>query len=142
MVHLATHGEFTSDPQTTNVLAYEEPITLHRLSEMLRERGDRQPEPLKLLVLSACETAVGDRRATLGMAGVAVQAGAGSTLASLFWVSDPATAALTKNFYQNLAQPQVTKAAALRQAQLQLLRSDRYARPEFWSPYILIGNWR
>ncbi len=139
VVHLATHGTFSSDPQKTQLFPYQEALNLQELSQLLQDQGDRQPQPIELLVLSACETAVGDRRAALGLAGVAIQSGASSTLASLFSVDDRATADLMANFYQALAQPGVDKAAALQQAQLALLRT--HPTPYFWAPYLLIGNW-
>jgi CHAT domain-containing protein len=94
-----------------------------------------------LLVLSACRTAAGDRRAALGLAGVAVRAGARSTIASLWSLDDDSGAAMMQAFYQELQQPQMSKAEALRRAQRSLLADPRYAAPRFWAPYVLLGNW-
>jgi CHAT domain-containing protein len=94
------------------------------------------------LVLSACETATGDRLATLGLAGIAVRAGARSTVASLWSVSDRATVTLMTNFYRELAKDNITKAEALRQAQISTLKNDTFAHPFFWSAFILVGNWQ
>ncbi len=80
---------------------------------------DAAPE---LLVLSACRTAVGDPDAELGFAGVALQAGVKSAVASLWYVDDVGTLALMSEFYRQL--PNNTKGEALRQAQLRLLRGD------------------
>jgi len=97
---------------------------------------------VELLVLSACETATGDRRAALGLAGVAVQAGARSTLASLWHIDDRATAIFIGEFYRELTKTKVTKAEALRRAQLTLLKQyANYSRPGYWAPYVLVGNW-
>jgi CHAT domain-containing protein len=93
-------------------------------------------------VLSACKTAAGDDRAALGLAGVAVQAGAKSALASLWYISDKATADLMKSFYQNSKSAGASKAQSLRQAQLALLQSSEHRHPSYWAPYLLIGNWR
>jgi CHAT domain-containing protein len=93
------------------------------------------------VTLSACETARGDDRAALGLAGVAIQAGARSALATLWLVEDEAAAALMTEFYRQLQRPGVSKARALQQAQLSLLRQPQYAEPFFWAPFLLINNW-
>lgn len=142
VVHLATHGQFSSNSQDTFILAWDGPINVKNLNELLRNRAEGvSGKPIELLVLSACETAKGDRRAALGLAGVAVRAGASSTLATLWKVSDDSTAALMSEFYRQLGVPGITKAEALRQAQISLLRNDKYRTPYFWAPYVLVGNW-
>ena len=98
-------------------------------------------EPVELLMLSACETAVGDDRAALGLAGVALKAGARSAVASLWSISDDATAVLVGEFYKQLKDPSISKAQALRRAQIQVLSDRRYRHPFYWSPHLLIGNW-
>ena len=141
VVHLATHGQFSSNSEDTFVLTWDNRININELSRLLR--GDsKQLRPIELLVLSACETAYGDRLATLGIAGIAVRAGARSTVASLWSVSDLATVNLMTNFYQELAQENVTKAEALRQAQISTLNNDTFSHPFFWSAFILLGNWQ
>ena len=97
-----------------------------------------------MLVLSACETVAGDSRAALGLAGVAVRAGARSTLATLWQVNDESTALFMSEFYSELAQSkgQVNKAEALRRAQVKLLKDSKYQHPYFWAPYVLVGNWK
>jgi CHAT domain-containing protein len=100
-----------------------------------------QEEALELLVLSACETAAGDDRAALGLAGVAFKAGARSALATLWFISDESTALLISDFYRNLADPSMSKAEALRQAQRALIKSEQYGHPAYWAPFLLIGNW-
>lgn len=91
--------------------------------------------------MSACQTAVGDKRAALGLAGVPVRAGARSTLASLWYVSDEATALLMTKFYEELAKKEVTKAEALRRAQQAVLQNNKFSYPYFWSAFVLVGNW-
>ncbi|MFM7426711.1 MAG: CHAT domain-containing protein, partial [Elainella sp.] len=140
VVHIATHGQFSSNAAETFILAWDQPINITTLSQLLQTEAVRAA-PVELLVLSACQTAVGDRRAALGMAGVAVRAGARSTIASLWNLEDDSGAALMAEFYQMLSQPGVSKAEALRQAQLALLNNPQYAAPRFWAPYILLGNW-
>ena len=107
---------------------------------MLRAR-DSQHSNIELLVLSACETATGDNRAALGLAGVAVKAGARSTLATLWTVDDQASSALMSKFYHQLRSGKLNKAQALRQAQLAVLQSQNYEHPRNWSGYVLLGNW-
>src|SRR5207247_1692469 len=102
--------------------------------------SEHRDKALELLVLSACETAAGDDRAALGLAGVALKAGARSALASLWYVSDTATGKLVVDFYQALRSPGVSKAGALRAAQRQLAATQRYAHPAYWAPFLLIGN--
>ena len=90
-------------------------------------------------MLSACQTAKGDDRAALGIAGVAIQSGARSTLATLWSVTDDEAADIMVDFYNNLINEKVPKAEALRKAQANLLKTNRH--PYFWAPYVLIGNW-
>jgi CHAT domain-containing protein len=138
VVHFATHGQFSSQAEKTFILAWDEPINVTELDNLLQARNPRQ-DPLELLVLSACETAVGDERAALGLAGVAVRAGARSTLASLWLVSDESTSLLMSYFYQEL-KTGISKAEALRRAQQSLLQG-KYQHPYFWAAFVLLGNW-
>ena len=97
--------------------------------------------PLDLILLSACETATGDQRAALGLAGIAVKAGARSAVGTLWAVNDEATAVLVKAFYRGLREPGVSRAVALQRAQRELLADRRYRHPRYWSPFLLISNW-
>ena len=124
VVHLATHGQFSSNPDKTFIVAWDKRIYVNELNDFLQIRNQSQPTAIELLVLSACQTAAGDNRAALGLAGVAVRAGARSTLASLWNVNDESTAVLMSQFYQELAKNQLTKAEALRQAQIALLKES------------------
>ncbi|GAB4297076.1 MAG: CHAT domain-containing protein [Oscillatoriaceae cyanobacterium] len=139
-VHIATHGRFSSRAENTFILTYDGVINVQDLDNFLRLGAERLNQPIELLVLSACETAAGDNRAALGLAGVAVRAGARSTLATLWKVSDKSTAALMDSFYRELGQGK-TKAEALRLAQLELLQQNQYALPYFWASYVMVGNW-
>lgn len=141
VVHLATHGQFSSNAEKTFIVAWDKPINVKELNNLVRTRDTTRPEALELLVLSACETAAGDNRAALGIAGVAIRAGARSTIASLWNLNDESTTQLMSQFYQELGNKALTKAEALRHAQLSLLQNPKYQRPMFWAPYILLGNW-
>jgi CHAT domain-containing protein len=145
IVHLATHAQFSSNAEDTFILAWDRRINVKQLDDLLRDNNLERPRPIELLVLSACETASGDKRAALGLAGVAIQAGARSTLATLWSVADESTTKLMGEFYRQLEQAKQTKidkAQAIRQAQLTLIKDRQYNHPHFWAPFILIGNWQ
>ena len=142
VVHLATHGKFSSELDETFLLTWKDRLTVDQLRSLLRSRELRRSGAIELLVLSACETAVGDNRAALGLAGIATRSGARSTLATLWQVHDKATAQLMSQFYQLLAAGNMTKAKALQQAQQLILQDPQYQQhPYFWSAYVLVGNW-
>jgi CHAT domain-containing protein len=140
IVHLATHAQFESDYERSFLLAYDGLVTMDDLEEVMSSQRF-SARPIDLLVLSACQTAAGDERAALGLAGVAVKAGARSALASLWQVNDESTAELIGEFYRQLVADK-RKAAALRGAQLRLLNDQRFSHPAHWSPFLLIGDWR
>lgn len=140
IVHLATHGEFSSRAEDTFILAYDGKININELKVLLSQNRDSS-NPIELLVLSACQTAAGDDRAALGLAGMAVQAGARSTLASLWYVSDEATSLLMSTFYQELTRSNITKSEAFRRAQLKVLEDERFSHPFYWSAFVMVGNW-
>ncbi|MEM9543549.1 MAG: CHAT domain-containing protein [Cyanobacteria bacterium P01_E01_bin.42] len=161
IIHLATHAAFKSGaPNRSYIQFSDRQLSLDRLDEL----GWRDP-PVELLVLSACQTALGDREAELGFAGLAVQAGVKTAIASLWSVSDVGTLALMSEFYQQLKTAPI-KAEALRQAQLAMIRGDirleggklvnsggaidlpsdlisgqiNLAHPYYWSPFVTIGS--
>jgi CHAT domain-containing protein len=141
VVHIATHGRFSSKAEETYILAWDKRIKVKEFDDILRFQNSSRVKAIELLVLSACQTAKGDKRATLGIAGMAVRAGARSTLATLWSVSDAGTADLMSVFYRKLIETTATKSEALRQAQLTLLGDPKYQHPYYWAPYVLIGNW-
>ena len=141
VVHLATHGEFLSDYKKSFLLTHDGRFTLTRLESTVGQRGIEGEEPLELLVLSACQSAAGDDRAALGLAGVAIQAGARSALATLWSINDEATFQLINEFYVQLQKETLSKAESLRRAQLKLIADQRFEHPSNWSPFLLIGNW-
>lgn len=141
IVHLASHGQFNSDAHKTFVLTYDGKLTLNNLEALIRPSQYRG-KPVELLVLSACQTASGDDRAALGLAGVAVKAGARSAVASLWSVNDQSTSQVISEFYHQLRdKPSVSKAQALQTAQVEMLGDRRYSHPCYWAPYLIIGNW-
>ncbi|MFB2924047.1 CHAT domain-containing protein [Aerosakkonema funiforme] len=142
VVHLATHGQFSSKASETFILTWDERINVKQLDRLLRSRSQEKKAPIELLVLSACETAAGDDRAALGLAGIAIRSGARSTLATLWQVNDESTSIVMAEFYRELTKPGISKAEALRNAQLKLLRNPQYQNPYFWAPFVLVGNWQ
>jgi len=140
VVHIASHAQFSSVPDETFLLAYSDKFSMNRL-ETLMGRTKFRDDPVELLTLSACQTAAGDERAALGLAGIAIKAGARSALATLWYINDQASSVLVSKFYDNLKKSKVSKARALQLAQLQLMNDKRYRHPSYWSPFLLIGNW-
>jgi CHAT domain-containing protein len=142
IVHLATHGEFSSDPAKTFILTWDNQLNLNQLNNLLQNRNLQSGKAIDLLVLSACQTATGDNRATLGLAGMAVRARTKSTIASLWSVNDQSTRLLMNNFYENLTVKKLGKAESLKLAQQSLLRNPDYRSPYYWAPFVLVGNWQ
>ncbi|MDF0554958.1 CHAT domain-containing protein [Kamptonema sp. UHCC 0994] len=164
IIHLATHGEFQpGGAENSYIQFWDTKLRLNQLQELKLYNPQ-----VELLVLSACTTAVGDESAELGFAGLAVQAGVKSALASLWYVSDAGTLGLMSEFYQQLRTAPI-KAEALRQAQLGMLhgqvrlqdgrlynsgseigtrlppelvaRGDRnLSHPYYWAAFTMIGS--
>ncbi|WP_204106741.1 MULTISPECIES: CHAT domain-containing protein, partial [Spirulina sp. CCY15215] len=160
MIHLATHGEFKSgSPDNSFIYLGEGKLPLSQI----RNLGLHDP-PVELLVLSACQTALGDSEAELGFAGLAVMAGVKSALGSLWQVSDSGTFGLMTTFYEQLKEAPI-KAEALRRSQLAMIRGETrlgegeivttrgaialtqklegggdLSHPYFWSAFTLIGT--
>ena len=170
IIHLGTHAEFkTGDFKNSYIQFSDRKLKLPELMQISDELGwsTNDNTPIELLVLSACETALGDKDSELGFAGLAVQAGVKSALASLWYISDLGTLALMSEFYDNLSD-NLVKAEALRATQLSMLRGEvkvkdrelilsngesvtlpstfpqgslTLSEPYFWSAFTLIGNW-
>ncbi|HEY9834699.1 MAG TPA: CHAT domain-containing protein [Stenomitos sp.] len=162
LIHLATHATFRPGaPGNSYIDFWDTKLQLDQLPGL----GWGNP-PVELLVLSACKTALGDQQAELGFAGLAVQAGVKSAIASLWSVSDEGTLALMTQLYQQLKVSPI-KAEALRQAQIAMLRgqvslqegklfsgkttvdlppelaklgSRKLAHPYFWAGFTMIGS--
>jgi len=140
ILHIATHGKFSTDVNNSFLLTFDGKLTMSKLDQLIglfRFRND----PLELLTLSACQTGVGDDRAALGLAGIAIKAGARSALATLWFINDEASAALVSEFYRQLRDPTVSKAVAIQRAQIKLLGDRVYGHPAYWSPFLLLNNW-
>ena len=140
ILHIASHAEFSGTADGSFILTYDGRLPFDRFARALAVTRYRDA-PLELLVLSACQTAAGDERAALGLAGIGVRAGARSALGSLWAISDDATSELMNAFYRQLQQPHTSKAQALRAAQQTLLGTRRFSHPYYWSAFLLINNW-
>ncbi|MDJ0633532.1 MAG: CHAT domain-containing protein [Xenococcaceae cyanobacterium MO_188.B29] len=170
IIHLGTHAQFVAGDFADSFIQFSDrQLKLPELRRISDELGwsTEDATPIELLVLSACETALGDEESELGFAGLAVQAGVKSALASLWYISDLGTLALMSEFYDNLSETLI-KAEALQATQLSMLRGEvrikdrelilsngdavplpstfpkgslTLSDPYFWSAFTLIGNW-
>ena len=140
IVHITTHGQFSSDPLKTVLVAYDKLINIRDFDSLIRGRTENSQDAIELLVLSACETAKGNKQSAMGIAGIAAQAGARSTVATLWRVDANSTALLMQEFYKGLNNG-LPKAEALRQAQLSLLSNPQYQKYYYWAPFLLVGSW-
>lgn len=140
-LHWKTHGVFSSDPEETYVVAYGEQISAQDLNHLIWLGSRGGARPLELVVLSACETAQGDKRAVLGLAGLAARTGTRSVLSTLWIAQDTPNTEFMIRFYEIFSQPHMSIAEAVRQAQLALINDYGYTTPYIWANYLLIGNW-
>ncbi len=141
IVHMATHGVFGGTPQESFLLNYDSKLTMDGLENLI-SLGRFRKKPVELLTLSACQTALGNERAALGLAGVAVKAGVRSAIATLWYVDDEATSLAIREFYRQVRKPGISKAQALQNTQKKLIKQRRYWHPLYWAPFLLIGNWK
>jgi CHAT domain-containing protein/tetratricopeptide (TPR) repeat protein len=163
VIHLATHATFLPGQPDKSFILFGngERLTLEDVErEWMAVLGD-----VELVVLSACETGIGGKMETgdeiLGFGYLMEYAGAEASIATLWSVDDGGTQVLMNAFYENLRKKGVTKAQALRQAQLTLIRSHEgtgvdnrgvmladgvhtlkgiLSHPYYWAPFMLIGN--
>ena len=141
ILHIASHGVFDDVSDESFLVTSNGKLSMRRLGEILRPARFRSRHSLKLLVLSACSTAVGSERAAFGLAGVAIQSGAQSALASLWRVNDRAATQLVSKFYAELSGGESSRAEALRRAQLALREDPSFSHPFFWAPFLMINSW-
>ncbi|HEU4477800.1 MAG TPA: CHAT domain-containing protein, partial [Pyrinomonadaceae bacterium] len=146
-VHFATHGYL--DKQRAGLSA----IVL----SMVDEQGKPQDGflrthdiynlklPAELVVLSACETGLGKDIQGEGLEGLTrgfMYAGARRVIVSLWNVNDKATAALMQRLYAGMLRSNKTPAAALRAAQIEMLRMRPWQSPYYWAAFVMQGEWR
>ena len=146
-IHFATHGWLDAEHPEFSAL----------LLSMVNEQGEPQDGflraldiynlqlPAEMVVLSACQTGLGQEIKGEGVVGLTrgfMYAGAKRVVVSLWSVSDKATADLMTRFYQKIFQEGLPPAAALRAAQLELWRSEKWHAPFFWAPFVIQGEWK
>lgn len=147
IVHFATHGLLDSvHPELSGLVL-----------SLVDENGRSQDGfvglddvynlnlPAELVVLSACKTGLGKEMNGEGLIGLTrgfMYAGATRVVASLWNVSDAATANLMANFYKAMEQEKMAPAAALRAAQIQMWKQDRWKSPYFWAAFEIQGEWK
>lgn len=139
IVHLATHAKFLPGQPEDSFILFGDGSTVN-----MRQLREWALPTVDLVVLSACETArsiEGDGKEILGLGYQIQQTGAGAAIASLWSADDNATAALMNQFYLALKTGK-SKAEALKQAQVELIESENFSHPYYWSAFILIGNGR
>ncbi len=139
-VHIASHAMFSQHAATSFIMAYDDILTIDDLQKLLRSE-QLDESPIDMLTLSACQTAEGDDRAPLGIAGAVLQARAGSALGSLWPVADEATKTLMVRFYELLGSEKFSKGKALQRAQIELSQDPEFQHPYYWAPFILVGGW-
>jgi CHAT domain-containing protein len=174
LVHIASHFVFKpSDKESFLLLGGNEHLTL----DQVRISSTPFFDGVELLVLSACDTATGggsNGKEVESFAVLAQRQGAKAVMATLWPVADRSTQELMRRFYENrvtaggVLRERMTKAEALRQAQLALLRGQikgqpsesrkavadsnlrefkadpnaLWSHPYYWAPFVLIGNWK
>ncbi len=146
-VHFATHGYLDTEHPDLSALVL----------SLVDEKGNPQEGflrahdiynlnlPAELVVLSACETGLGKEIRGEGLVGLTrgfMYAGAARVAVSLWSVSDKATADLMRRFYDSMLRRGERPAAALRAAQLEMLKQKAWAAPYFWASFVLQGEWR
>jgi CHAT domain-containing protein len=164
IVHLATHADFKEGAiEESYIQLWNEKLRPNAFDEL----GWNDP-PVEMLVLSACRTALGNDRAEMGLAGLAIQSGVKTVVASLWYVSDIGSASLMSGFYQALNTSAI-KAEALRQAQLEMAKghvsveqgqikgipgverltlpnrhlnvsAQELSHPYYWAAFTMLGN--
>ncbi|PHJ60815.1 tetratricopeptide TPR_1 repeat-containing protein [Nostoc linckia z18] len=147
ILHFATHGFLDStEPELSGIVL-----------SLIDKQGKSQRGflrltdifnlnfPAELVVLSACQTGLGEEVKGEGLVGLTrglMYAGAARVVVSLWNVDDEATSLLMSQFYSQMLQQGKTPAAALRAAQLKMWSQEQWRNPYSWSAFTLLGEWR
>jgi len=135
ILHLATHAKFGGTPESSFIQASSQQISLPELEKILASAN----YPPSLLVLSACQTAAGNERTTLGLAGISLRTGVATVLGSLWFANDRLSAELLSDFYQY--NKELPLAEALKRAQVKQINDPR-SHPSTWAGFTLWGSWQ
>jgi CHAT domain-containing protein len=135
ILHLATHAKFGGTPESSFIQASSQQISLPELEKILASAN----YPPSLLVLSACQTAAGNERTTLGLAGISLRTGVATVLGSLWFANDRLSAELLSDFYQY--NKEFSLAEALKRAQVKQINDPR-SHPATWAGFTLWGSWQ
>ena len=135
---IATHGSFGGNVNDSYLMASNGKVSVKLLENLVNKSNNNNN--MDLLTLSACQTGVGNDRSAMGLAGVALKAGAKSALATLWSIKDDSTPFFIEEFYR-LLKKKVSKAKALQLAQIKVKNTKGFEHPAYWAPFILIGNW-
>jgi CHAT domain-containing protein len=146
-IHFATHGLIDSRYPALSALAFSRYDRRGQQQEALLRLPNIYDLKLnaELVVLSACDTALGREIRGEGLIGLTqgfLYAGARSLVVSLWQVPDRATSELMSQFYQFLLQDRSSPAEALRLAQLKIASNPRWKDPYFWAAMVLVGDWQ
>src|SRR4029078_12525843 len=147
LVHFATHGLINSQhPDLSGIVL-----------SLVDEKGQPQNGFLRLydiynlklnadlVVLSACQTALGKEIKGEGLVGLTrgfMYAGAPRVVASFWRIDDRATAEIMKRFYSAMLTDGLRTAAALRAAQISMLQDKRWQSPHYWAAFTIQGEWK
>ncbi len=147
IVHFATHGMANSqNPELSGILM-----------SMVDDKGNPVNGFLRLtdifnlklaanlVVLSACQTGMGQNIKGEGMVGLTrgfMYAGVQRVAVSLWSVDDEGTAVLMQKFYQKMLQEKLAPAAALRMAQIEMMQDKKWQSPYYWAAFTLQGEWK
>ncbi|OQW91206.1 MAG: hypothetical protein BWK78_05275 [Thiotrichaceae bacterium IS1] len=155
IVHLTTHGSFKQDSKNSFLLTYPENADTEKTTllkiDRFRKMFTNKQLSVELLTLSACQSAIGDKDAALGLAGVAVGTSRGA-VGTLWSVHADATIDFMKFFYKALLEQNMSKAQALKQAMNELRthkykpnpnasEEEYYKHPYYWAAFLVTGNW-
>jgi len=141
IIHIASHGLFGGSGDQSFILTHDELLTMDVIQQVLSSEQLRKNR-VRLLTLSACETADGNERAPLGIAGAALKARADAALGTLWPVEDNVAKTVMSRFYLEFTRNNLSKAKALQQAQLGLIHDKKFGHPFYWAPFIIVGNWQ
>ena len=151
IIHFSTHGEFNKVPEKSFLLTFDGKLGMNQLEKSIASTQFSN-QPIELLAFSACETARSgkhsDERAALGLAGITIKTGAKNAVAGLWKVESKVASILFPKFYEELLledKSTSSKAKALQKVQNMFLNGEfsqeRYRKPLYWAPFLLIGNW-